>query len=197
MKKAKIENEFEREIRKNKRKSQKSYLQSVKERMGEYQENKPIKKSIKLKKNNYGKIFAVENEKNKNNIPHKKPQKAQTVQIEAEKFIQTPKHLREKKKFIEQQMAKKNSKEILSKTFDFDPGEYLDKSLLFDLKKRSVEKIFDSILKKIPNTDTYYIEHKEGSNAFRITKDSDQQEKDRMIETIENFDKKIRRSKKK
>ena len=119
------------------------------------------------------------------------------MQIEAEKSIQTPKHLRERKKFIEQQMAKKNSKEILSKTFDFDPGEYLDKSLLFDLKKRSVEKIFDSILKKIPNTDTYYIEHKEGSNAFRITKDRDQQEKNRMIEKIENFDKKIRRSKKK
>lgn len=32
--------------------------------MGEYQENKSIKKSIKLIKNNYGEIFAVENEKN-------------------------------------------------------------------------------------------------------------------------------------
>ena len=63
MKKAKIQNEFQREIRKNKRKSRKSYLQSVKERMGEYQENKSIKKSIKLIKNNYGEIFAVENEK--------------------------------------------------------------------------------------------------------------------------------------
>ena len=158
--------------------------------MGEYQENKPIKKSIKLKKNNYGEIFAVENEKNKNNIPREKPQKAQTVQIEAEKSIQPPKHPRQRKIFIEQQMAKKNSKGILSKTFDFDPGEYLDKSLLFDLKKTSEEKIFDSILEKIPDTDTYYIEHKEGFNAFRIGKDRDQQEKDRIIETIENFDKK-------
>ena len=131
-------------------------------------------------------------------ISHKKnPQKSQTVQIEAEKSIQTSKHPRERKKFIEQQMGKKNSKGILSKTFDFDPAEYLDKSLLFDLKKTSEEKIFDSILEKIPDTDTYYIEHKEGSNAFRITKDRDQQEEDRIIETIENFDKKIRRSKKK
>ena len=32
--------------------------------MDEYWENKPKKKSIKLKKNNYGQIFAVENEKN-------------------------------------------------------------------------------------------------------------------------------------
>ena len=48
MKKAKTENEFEKEIRKNKRKLQKSYLQCIKERMGEYQENKPIKRSIKM-----------------------------------------------------------------------------------------------------------------------------------------------------
>ena len=74
MKKAKIENEFEREIRKNKRKSQKSYLQSVKERMGEYQENKPIKKSIKLKKNNYGKILQLKMKKIKT-ISHKKNHK--------------------------------------------------------------------------------------------------------------------------
>lgn len=32
-------------------------------------------------------------------------------------------------------MTKKNSAKILSKNFDFDPQEYLDKSFLFDLKK--------------------------------------------------------------
>ena len=90
--------------------------------MGEYPENKPIKISIKLKNNNYGDIVAVENEKN-NNVPRKKPQKSQTVKIEAEKFIQTPKHPRERKKFIENRMAKKNSNAVLSKTFDFDPQE--------------------------------------------------------------------------
>ena len=45
-------------------------------------------------------------------------------------------------------MAKKNSKAILSKTFDFDPEEYLDKYLLFDLEKISEEKHFDSVLEK-------------------------------------------------
>ena len=49
-------------------------MQRVKETMGEYPENKPIKISIKLKNNNYGDIVAVENEKNKNNVPRKKPQ---------------------------------------------------------------------------------------------------------------------------
>ena len=57
-------------------------------------------------------------------------------------------------------MAKKNSKAILSKTFDFDPEEYLDKYLLFNLKKTSAEKFFDSIFEKIPDTDMYYIEQK-------------------------------------
>ena len=34
--------------------------------MGRYQEIKATKRSIKLKKNNYGETVAVENEKNKN-----------------------------------------------------------------------------------------------------------------------------------
>ena len=54
---------------------------------------------------------------------HEKSHKSQTVKIEAEKFIQTPKHPRERKKFIENRMAKKNSNAVLSKTFDFDPQE--------------------------------------------------------------------------
>ena len=42
-------------------------------------------------------------------------------------------------------MAKNKSKLLLSGKFDFDPEEILDKSLSFDLKKTSDEKIFDSI----------------------------------------------------
>ena len=34
-------------------------------------------------------------------------------------------------------MAENNSKLFLSRKFDFDPKEILDKSLLFDLKKTS------------------------------------------------------------
>ena len=59
--------------------------------------------------------------------------------------------------------------------FGFNIEETLDKSLSFDLKKTSEEKIFDSILEKIPDkNDVYYIEHREEMDAFRIRKDSKQ-----------------------
>ena len=45
------------------------------------------------------------------------------------------KHPREHKKNNEKKMAKKNFMSILWGTFDFNPEEYLDKSLFFDLKK--------------------------------------------------------------
>ena len=45
-------------------------------------------------------------------------------------------------------MAKKNSQSILSRTFDFDPEEYLDKSLLFGLKISSENFFFDVIIEK-------------------------------------------------
>ena len=55
--------------------------------------------------------------KKTHNIPRKKSQKSETVQIGAEQSIQTPKHPHERKKLLEQQMAKKNSKaRNLSKT---------------------------------------------------------------------------------
>ena len=50
-------------------------MQHVKETMGEYPENKPIKISIKLKNNNDGDIVAVENEKNKTTF-HEKSHKS-------------------------------------------------------------------------------------------------------------------------
>ena len=40
---------------------------------------------------------------------------------------------------------------VVTWKFDLDPKEILDESLLFDLKKTSEEKIFDSILEKIPD----------------------------------------------
>ena len=79
-------------------------------------------------------------------------------------------------------------------TFDFDPEEYLHKSLLFELKKASEEKIFDVILERIPDNDTYYIEHREGTNTFRISKDEKQVEKDKIIKLIETNDSKIKKS---
>ena len=112
----------------------------------------------------------------------KKPDKAEV----------TIKQLREQKKLLEKKkkkkIAEKNSKSVLSGTFDFDPEEYLDKSLLFDLKKTSEEKTFDAILEKIPDSDTYYMEHREGTNAFRIRKDEKQVDYDKIIKLIETID---------
>ena len=69
-------------------------------------------------------------------------------------------------------MVENNSKLFLSGKFDFDPEEILNLLLLFNLKKTSEDKIFDSILKKIPDkNDIYYIKHREGTNAFRLRKD--------------------------
>ena len=67
---------------------------------------------------------------------------------------------------------------LLSGKFDFDPEEVLDKSLLFDSKKASEEIIFDFILEKIPDKNNIYnTEHSGVTNAFRIRKDSKQDEK--------------------
>ena len=75
------------------------------------------------------------------------------------------------------------------------PEEILDKPLLFDLKKTSEEKIFDSILEKIPDkNDNYYIEHREGTNAFRIRKDPKEAKEDELKTMLETVDKGIKRA---
>ena len=60
-------------------------------------------------------------------------------------FLRMALHPRQRKKTIEANIAKNSSAKILAKTFDFDPQEYLDKFLLFDLKKTSEEQIFEAI----------------------------------------------------
>lgn len=59
----------------------------------------------------------------------------------------------------------------MSGTFEFDPEECLDKLLLFDLEKTSAENIFNKIIEKLPDNDTYYIEHRHETNAFCERKD--------------------------
>ena len=60
-------------------------------------------------------------------------------------------------------MVENNLKLFLYEKLDIDRENFLDKSLLFDLKKTSEEKVFDLILEKIPDkNDIYYIEHREG-----------------------------------
>ena len=69
-------------------------------------------------------------------------------QEKADKSEVTIKHPQELKKLLKK-IAKKNSS-----IFDFDPEEYLDKPLLFNLKKTSKEKTFDAMLEKIPYNNT-------------------------------------------
>ena len=103
-------------------------------------------------------------------------------------------HPRERKKTIEANIAKNNSAKILAKIFDFDPQEYLDKFLLFDLKKTSEEQIFEAILEKIPDDDKYHIEHRDGRNSFRIRRDEKQGKKDNIIKATEDIDNKIKKT---
>lgn len=62
-----------------------------------------------------------------------------------------------KKKQLKQRWGKKKekSKKTLSKISDFDPQEYLNKSVLFNLNKTSEEQIFYGIIKKLPTNDKY------------------------------------------
>ena len=82
-------------------------------------------------------------------------------------------------------------------TFNFDLEEYLDKSLLFDLKKTSEEKYSMGYWKRyqiVIILCAYYIEHREGTNAFCIKKDTKQAQKDDIIKVIENIDLKTKKS---
>ena len=84
---------------------------------------------------------------------------------------------------------------LLSGKFDFDPKEMLDKLLLFDLKETSEEKIFDPLLERILDKNgIYYIEDREGRNAFRIRKDPKQAKKDELKTMLEKTDKDIKRA---
>ena len=54
--------------------------------------------------------------------------------------------------------------------------------------------LFNAILEKISDNDTYYNEHRKGTNAFCITKDKKQTKKDDIIKVIETIDLKIKKS---
>ena len=75
MKKVNVKNEFEEVLEKKlKKKLKKTYAQRIKERMGEYYEEKPFKIHVKRKKDEYGEILDVIN-KNRN-IKKKKTNKS-------------------------------------------------------------------------------------------------------------------------
>ena len=159
--------------------------------MGECYEEKLFKIQVKRKKNKCSEILDVIN-KNNDNVKRKKSTKAQTMTVESKKVKTIIKYPRKRKK---QKIAENNLKLLLSTRFDFDPEEILDKFLLFNLKKRSEEKIFDLILEKIPDKSSiYYIEHREGTNACRIRKDPKQDKKDELKTMLETVDRGIKRA---
>ena len=95
-------------------------------------------------------------------------------------------------KLKEQKVAVKNS-EALVPDFEFDLEEILDKSLLFDLKKTSQEKILERLIANLPEgNDQYYVKHREGTNSFQVRHDRHQKEKEDLFEFILNTDKKLR-----
>ena len=115
--------------------------------------------------------------------------------VESSKAKVTIIHPRQRKKLREQKTAENNSKLLLLGKFDFDPEGIFDKSLLFGLKKTSEDKIFNSILEKIPDKNNiYYIEHREGKNAFRLRKDPKKAEKAELIAMLETVDRAIKGS---
>ena len=148
MKKIKIKNEFEEEQEKNKNKSKQTYTQHIKERMGEYYEEKPSTFHAKRKKDNYREILDVTN-KNNENVITKKPMKAQTMTVGSKRVKTKIKHPRQRKNAANKKWQKIIQNFCYLENLTLIPKN-LDKLLLFHLKKTSEEKIFDSILDKIP-----------------------------------------------
>ena len=85
-------------------------------------------------KDKSGEISNVIGENNKN-VKRKNSKKAQTMTAESSKAKTTIIYLRQRKNLRKQKMMENNLKLLLSRKFDFDPEEILDKNLLFNLKK--------------------------------------------------------------
>ena len=116
-------------------------------------------------------------------------------QLNQKKQKTTIRHPTERKKLCEKKWQRIIQNCCYLENLTLIPEEILDKQLLFDLKKTSEEKIFDSILEKIPDkNDNYYIEHREGTNAFRIRKDPKQAKEDELKTMLETVDKGIKRA---
>ena len=94
--------------------------------MGKYHEKKPLKKLLKARKNEMKEAEYVP--EREIDIPKRKTKKRKKTNGNADAPSRQKKGNRKK-------IAKNNSKAILSHTFDLNPEDYLEKSLLFNLKK--------------------------------------------------------------
>ena len=57
---------------------------------------------------------------------------------------------------------------MILENFDFDPKNYIDIDLLFNLSKTSEDKIDRIIEKLLDDNDNLYTEHKASTNLFAI-----------------------------
>ena len=103
--------------------------------------------------------------------------------------------IRVKEKKLKEQKITAKASEVLVSDFEFNPEEILDKSLLFDLKKTREEKILDRLNESLPEgNDQYYIEHREGTNSFRVRQHRNKKEEKDLLEFTLNAGKYIAHS---
>ena len=86
-------------------------------------------------------------------------------------------HPRTRKQLKEKEIARRNSAAVQA-NFTINPEDFLDLSLLFNLKMTDEMEIEDWLVDNLAvNNDEYYIELKQGTNVFRIRKEPDSQSK--------------------
>ena len=84
-------------------------------------------------------------------------------------------HPRTRKQLKEKEIARGNSAAVQA-NFTINPEDFLDMTLLFNLRMTDEMEIEDWLVDNLAvNNDEYYIEHKQGTNVFRIRKEPDSQ----------------------
>ena len=81
--------------------------------------------------------------------------------------------------------------------FEYNPSDYINNPLVFNLKKTSEYQMLDRIIENLPKENhKYCVQHKKASNMFMIKQDPNQREKDDLFALILKLDKKLALSRK-
>ena len=87
--------------------------------------------------------------------------------------FKTISHLRTRKQLKEKETARGNSAAVQA-NFTINPEDFLDVPLLFNLRMTDEMETEDWLVNNLTvNNDEYYIEHKQGTNVFRLRKEPD------------------------
>ena len=87
--------------------------------------------------------------------------------------FETISHPRTRKQLKEKQIARGNSAAVQA-NFTINPEDFLDVPLLFNPKMTDEMEIEDWVVDNLAvSNDEYYIEHKQGTNVFRIREEPD------------------------